>query len=1236
MLQRGEAAMLSPLLRIIALVGLAALLGLPKSPMAQAASPSQQPGEWLMPRYDALQTGFAPGVAKLSSPAVRWRLPIPSQLGAAYGADVDLDGQQDLLSLSAGRLIAQSIHGKILWQTASLGIAWVQGVFDLDGDGQLEVVVSGPAGAHLLRLASGEVLWSSPAGAYQSLALAAVADFGGDGKPDLALADTSGPVATSKPVATVYSFAEATATVQAVTDMPGAAGHFPYGSHQQVADVDGDGVADLLVPGYLRLGAFSGKTGQQLALSPQLDQLFVFLPLQSWRPAAAATAPYLVWPASNASGAAWQQQVGWLVLQKQGAELAVVWKYQATVPASEAIAVVEGSGGDLDGDDQGELVLSRFAKGQWRMEAYDLATGQTLTTDDFASWPDAKPGLGPVLVGAFRYASESLLVVRLQADRVAPSHGPLRLVKWSRSKGFVQVASLGDGQWWAGNRAKPGSPSAKGSVPVPGLLSLQTGQDAPELLMLRDTDGDGSSDLIERLLVTVAAAPGGTAVQVLKSQALPPTAQPLTVLSAPGGLRLVLSAADGQVAVWDGGFQLRNDANSDGKADLQRHGAGQVMALVGKWQASDPLPSLLLAVGPQTASFSLAGAGPAKPPQENWRVSVQGGVATLNFADTDGNGSREALVGWQAAGQTLKLRGYGSTGGELFTWSPPPPLMRWYAPQRGLAVHDVDGDGAEDLLLTMAAQLPQANPLASTSIWSGKSQKLLWPGSAACAPLVEVPTALDFLSQPPRVVAAPYTSRMACNALTGELLTGAENQTGGYGLPMVADLNGTGPADMVLGGSALVQQALDGATLGQLWAIEDKRMYGAPAALVPGQGPGQALSVHLAPANAELQVRKALTGELVWAKILVHNKIWPVEAAPAHGFAAGRMVVLGGMQGKEEPAVVVSTAEGLLYAVRVKDGELLWTFDTWGPVGALLTADVDGDGALELLVALPTGEFVALDGNVATAVAAVRDIAALPAGDPSTDIDLQEETTQVSGVWAAAPLAQGYLARLVDDTGAQVAGPTPVTGLQAQFQDLYLQPGRTYRWAVASYASVGADASFSSETWSDGVTVVDQSPPWFDNVRCTPACAVLPGTQVTVQADVRDRTRLASIGLELRDAATTSTAPLAKQLWPWLASYFALSWQHLMTEPGTYQVRLSASDLAGHSAQKTVDVYVCQPGQVVKGSLCGLPDPPAVGAIEIAGSQVEGCGAARVPGAAPAVLVLLLVGLGGLLRRRRA
>lgn len=1198
-----------------ALAALALVSALP----AAAATPGPQPGEWLMPRHDVRQSNFAPEHAKLAQPAVRWRIPIPSQLSAATAVDVDLDGQQDLLTINAGRLAASTLWGKILWQTASLGVNSVLGLVDLDGDGAAEVVVAAAHAVHVLGLNNGALRWSTPAGAYKSLGLAALADFTGDGKVDLAVASAAGPTALEKPAADIWSFAEATPTVAATTAMPGPDNLFPYGGHQQVVDVDGDEVHDLLVPGVQRLGAFSGKTGALLAASPLLAKLFVFLPVQRWRAPGSAAPPLLVWPASNPGGGGPQQQVGWYVLQKQGGELAVRWAYQAADPASEAVAVISGSGGDWDGDGQGELIASRFSAGQWRLHAWDLPSGQTLTSLSGADLGGAAAGgPGPVLIGAFRHADQALLVVQLQADRTSVLQAPLRLLKWSRAGGFVELADLGVGRWWPGNRPAVDDGVTAWKTALLPLRSLQTGQESPELLILRDADQDGALERLDRLQWSAAG------VQSLTSQLLPASAVPIQVAGAASGLRLILAGVDGQVTAWDHQLKLVNDANGDGKADLMRFAAGQVYPLVGRWKAGDSAPSLVMAVGPQVAAYALAAAGPGKPPAEVWRRFYPSAVHTLNLLDSDGDGAREVIAGLQPAAQTVQLRALSSSGEALFQWSPPPPLMAWNTAAPGLLAHDVDGDGAEDLLLRMAPQQPGAAAVLRTSLWSGKSQALTWT-TGPCGELSDAHMSLDLSAQPPRAVAAPYTSRISCDALTGKLLAGAENQAGGYGVPMVAELNGAAPAEIVLGGPALTLQALDGATLAQLWSAADKRCYHSPAALLASAG--QTVSLQLAGAAAEVQARDAASGKLLWARVLVGKQAWPAETAPAHAVSALRLAVLGGLDGPGEPAAIVSTSEGLLYALKVSDGSVIWTMETFGTVSALVPADVDGDGALELLVAMPNGELVALDGNVATAPQAVLDVAA---GSPelgSSDIDLQEETTVIAARWTPVANAQGYVARLVDDNGAQLVPATAATAPSLRVEDLYLQPGRTYRWAVASHASQGADASFSSETWSDGVTVVDQSPPWFGALACQPACAVLPGTPIAVSGYAYDRTRLAQVGAELRDNASASTAPLSAALWPWLATVYPIHWQGALPGPGTYTLKFTAQDLAGHSASAAVTLQVCATGQVVKGNVCGLPDPPAPKPVVVDGTEVEGCGAATGGGRGVGGLAALLAGV---------
>lgn len=1167
------------------------------------AAESQKPGEWLMPRHDARQTNWSPLHAKIASPAVRWRLPLPSQLGSLVAADVDLDGHDELLTVNAGRAAAHSTKGKLLWQTASLGLAWLYAGADFDGDGARDVLAGAQTRVYLLRLANGEPWWSSPAGQYLSIATAAVADMTGDGTPELALGDASGPASAIGPELTVYSFAGGKGAQLVKTDMPGAEGYFPYGGHVHALDVDGDGAADLLLPGYKRIGAFSGKTGQRIAMTPELPHLFMFQPVQAWRPPAITAAPHIVWPASNPGSGGTQSQVGWYVLQKQGSELAVAWKYQAVVPADEAVVAVPGSVGDLDGDGQGELVVSQFTAGKWRLAAFDLASGATLSVLDAAVvTPGYQPG--PVLQGCVAMAGGKVaLVVGMHAARLLTPFAPHQLVSWDRKSGFAVAAGLGAGEWFAGNRPKANAagPSYVNASP---LLGLDDGKPAIELLMTRDTDGDLRADRLERLRWSTAG------VAVLGDAALPATAAPIGMLSMGSALSVVLASADGQVRQWSPQLQLINDGNGDGLADLVRYTAGAVQLAIGRPDPS-AAPILTMINGPLVRAFSLQEAGPAAPPAQLWTHAIAGAPVSLNLADTTGDGQREVIVGWHPPGKTFALRGIAVAGGPAFNWTAPAPLRRAAIGWRGPLVHDVDGDGADDLLLRVPAAEPTPTPHAAMSVWSGKAQAWLWPAGPDCAALSDTDLSLDTFAQPARVVGSPYLQRLVCDGLSGAAVVKGQGQQGTYGTPMVAQLAGGPGGDWVMGGAAGGMAAVSGTTANNLWYHEDLRFAGGPSALV--QVAGKPVSLHIAGGAAEVHVRDAATGALLWSRVVTGKQLWPVGSQPKHATTIGQGVALGGIGGPGEPTAVLTTNEGLIYAIRIADASLAWTYDAQGTVGALLAADVDNDGANELVAAMPNGELVAIDGNVATPPAAVRDNAAPPAGNPATDIDEQESAEQLWAGWDAVPGAKGYVARVIDDTGGQIVPAVAVAGTSTSVGGLYLQPGRTYRWAVASHASEGADASFSTETLSDGIQVVDVSPPWFSDSTCVPGCALAQGAALRVTATARDHTRLAEVRLTL--ARQGVAKPLASARWPRLATTYAVDWQTTLADPGTYEVALLAADLAGHTTQTTLAVLVCDKGLEPKGDACVPPSPKPPGPVALNGSHASGCAAGA--GAAP-------------------
>jgi hypothetical protein len=1193
------------------------------TPPAMAAE-SQQAGEWLLPRHDVRQSNFSPSLAQLHQPAVRWRLPVPSALSSLVAADVDLNGTEDLLTVTGGRLAAHTSSGTLLWQTPSLGLTSISGVGDLDGDGALDVVAVAGTAVYLLRLASGAVWWSTPPDDYGGIALAAVADFDGDGLLDLAVGDNAGPGAAFSSAIAIWRFAAGKPVLLAKTAMPGPDNHFPYGGGHQVLDVDGDEVADLLVAGYKRLGAFSGKTGAAVGLTPELPHLFLFLPVQRFVPK--DQLPLLVWPASNGSGPVTQQQVGWYVLQQQGAELAIRWQYQAAIPAEEAVVLVHGSGADLDGDGLGELVVSHFADGVWRLRIYDLQTGAVLLTTGGAEW-GGDPKSGPVLQGVVQQAGQTRLVVELQSSRVGQPFAPLHVASWSRSGGLGPSLDLGVGRWWGGNRKPVRDADARWKQPLLPLLALQDGQPtAGEWLVVRDVDEDGRADQLQAL------SPVGS---VLVSGTLPPvTTLPGTRLAGKS-LQIVLGNADGQVRVWDPNFALANDADNDGLADFVRRGMPNLNLLAGKWQANDPVPSLVLSTGSRLSAWQLAGAGPVVPPGLLWQQTPAGGIGSLNLADVTGTGDRVVIVGSVPPGLNLRLQSWDRQGQPGWQWSPPPlPLLRLASGVSSLLQHDVTGDGADDLLLTMTGQLPLVEPTLTATLWDGASRQSIWPADAGCSGISDNAFALDTWSNPVRAVASVYTERYSCDAQTGAVLAHTKGNPGGYGLPMPVDLDGEAPSEWLLGGSAGAVQAVAGATAAPLWTVEDKRLGGGTAALVPLAN--KAVHIQAIPAAAELQARAAKTGELLWTRVLVAGELWTPPNLPKHSVVVQRLVAVGGLsatasQPATGPVVLATTSDGWLYAVEVATGTLVWSWATGGSVGALAPVDVDGDGRLELVVGLPSGDLVALDGNVAAAPQTVRDVGTGPLADLALDLDQQESSAALVASWAAAPGASGYSARVIDDSGATVAGPVTTSATTARIDALYLQPGQRYRWAVSSYASVGADASFSAETVSDGVVIVDTSAPWWEAVRCTPACTLAATVPLQVSAVARDHTRLQRLDLRLTQQG--AALPLAQESWPWLADRFDLAWSRSGLAPGQYTVRLTATDLADRVATAELAVVVCAPGQVVVGNSCAAPVSPPT---SLNGSRraARGCVAAPTAATGGWVVALAAAGAIGLGRRR--
>ena len=127
-------------------------------------SPASELG-WPTIRHDQQRTGRATGAGRIVSPTITWSLHLGGRLRAPGVSFHDLtdDGSKECIIIQGGRVLALDGSGRTIWISGSFGISRVLGFFDLDRDGDLELLASRegrlPA-LFILEAHTGTLLWS--------------------------------------------------------------------------------------------------------------------------------------------------------------------------------------------------------------------------------------------------------------------------------------------------------------------------------------------------------------------------------------------------------------------------------------------------------------------------------------------------------------------------------------------------------------------------------------------------------------------------------------------------------------------------------------------------------------------------------------------------------------------------------------------------------------------------------------------------------------------------------------------------------------------------------------------------------------------------------------------------------------------------------------------------------------------------------------------------------------------
>ena len=1198
--------------------------------------------EWRTLRHDDRNSRTSPGVGNLSQPVTRWRVRIGGRVQQLLAADATLNDRDDLIALVAGAVSARRWDGAVLWKTAAMGAVAIMAIDDLDGDGIAEVIVRAAREVRVLSLLSGAEIWRSDAGAFDRLTFVAVEDFDGDGVADLALANDGGFNEG------VYGDTHVFGFVGGVKERFATAKQGPYGApvhagSQAALDIDGDGLPDLLnaasdASGKGWIYALSGKTGALLAQSTQIQGLRCVGRYQL-----AGGAVLCVSPAKSEFGVP-----GVAAFKREGKALVQTWSWAHPDPVDGSVTWIGSH--DLDQDNKLETVL--FGRGVG-LVVLDTQTGAPLGSP---FWLAKLGDVGAGVVALVRGVGAPTLIARgITSDPAAP--GPTELLTWSRVGGFQHAGSLG-----VGVLATPRLTTGAGFAP-PTATSLGGGANVAWLV---DTDQDGLVDTVATKTLTVVAS---------KTPAQPGTHTFASVGTMPfqalgGGLLWLRNGGSGALALrtWDDAVQVRdesglllNDGDSDGRADLAYGGNLLPEVRVGWLNATDVAPRILVGLPGRLLALDPTNAGPAHPPSVT-EVLRSGADPMVGVPlDGDGDGSREVVVQYRPVGQGVRVQSLslGGTPGKpawqsKWTWAAADAGLR--AGRRDgpiLTIVDADGDGAEDLLMGMRRADNGAK--GGLRLISGKTGKLAWKADAAAIaedgyawPPVILPS-----KDGPVILQSLYSFRFRYSLADGAKVGSYTEKQPRYGIPKVVDVNDDGVPEVLITGGAHGIGLEDGGDHASLW-LESGVAWQSQASAVFRLN-NEAVFATLLKSSTRVEVRKAKTGTLLWSLVYSDGK---ASQTGTGATTLANLVAVQDLAGDGKPALLFASATGLLYAVDAATGAVLWVRNYRGTIGAPVVADVDGDGAVEIVVPMPDGFIEVLDTNQLGTIAWVRDNDGTgPALSDAADIDAQDASDVLHANWAALAGAQGYAVRVLSQDGAEVV-PWADVGLvtATSVSKLSLQVGLTYVVEVRAYGGASGKTSFSAPTSTDGVKIVDTEAPTISRLLAVPAVIPSDHAGTTLEIDAQDATRLSLVACAIHvDTGLSAPGMLEGSVQRKVAEKsvtLQLGWDGraanggALAGPGKKVVICTVTDVAGHTAVAETTLLICEDGFTAAAGACvsvlrGDADAGASGtSTRLNGEEVDGCGCAvqggrdRLP--SPGSVGLLLLCLGLVLRVRSA
>jgi hypothetical protein len=970
-----------------------------------------------MARHDRARTGTATGTGNLTDPAGYFRYYLG---GSLFGPnmltyDVDADGDDDVLMVTGGRVVARTVRDDDLWSSPPRGFSSLVDLADLDGDGAVELVLTSNDQVFVLDPRDASVLWEEPRGEMGTIGGTRLADFDGDGSMDVLIGECGCCGVNSGYPGAIYTFVDGFAAARRLFEIPTA--YCGYMRAVTVVDVDGSGAPELLLPSADRLQIYRPSTGAMIAESPALGGYAY------WN---------RCWPANldadpgeeiacvlmeNNSSVTNRWRVTVLDYDATGSALNVMWSVVLAPDATGDVRVLDPVV-DLDGDGTQELVVAVALSGVWETRIYDGATG---------ALDETLPGV--IVVGHITTPSGRQLVTRSSTA----------LSGWTYD-GTTAAATFdlpNHDVFTAYDRAA----AARRAVPSE-LFSL-------------DLDGDGDDDLLAREPTAtssrlVAYAIDGSSTTEIASYVLAPGTDAQAAWVIPrvtaAGAILAVSYSDGFMIIHDA---MLRPALTGAEFEVATLRTGGYYA-AGAWRdlSRSPVTSALEAGAPEAIivgdargallRLDASEASLASGPVRAWERLY---TSTPSIVDGLVDGSR-AIACFSVRDPSAAARQ------QNLTVLTPDGAMAWSAPVDDFPLMDIvpgtfDGDTIPDLVFHWGSP---SDTLTRTRAVSGADGATLWE-------------------------AAPVE--------TGSGRQAAGIAVGRFDGDDRDDVIWQGGATRALTGVDGAQLAalgvLDHDLSTTLWtSSDDDRPY--PYGAVVSCATDRVVLVTGSWAHASRLKMTELSPGVLGTESSVHlgsgRRFASQAELDAAGVFAGQLTSVAihpNLAGDGTPAALVGSTDGWLYWINPCDGSLVRAIDLGVAVGQAVFGDTDRDGNDEILVSAADGYLYGFKQRYAETPAWVNDID--PASPTSTD-DADFITTEDTLIarWAAVAGALRY------EVGAFDADGSPL--LAARWQDvgsdtevtltgLPLVNGRRYHFGVRALSADGP----SVDAVSDGAVV---------------------------------------------------------------------------------------------------------------------------------------------------------------------